>query len=87
MALALDAYLASSCASDADSLRWALAWSSNALAFFSKVSTASAPAGHRLGGSASLASCISALASLAGSPPCKPFIFFKPATVSRVFAA
>src|SRR6476661_8894592 len=67
------AYLASSCARDEDSARWALAWASNSLAFFSNVSTASAPAGQRSGGPACLASWISALARIAGSPPCRPF--------------
>jgi len=80
-------YLASSCASDEDSARWALAWANNSLAFFSKVSTASAPAGQRNGGSELPASVISALASFAGSPPCNPFIFFQAATVCLVFPA
>src|SRR4051812_23813733 len=80
-------YLTPSCASDEDSSRWALAWASNSRAFFSRASTASAPAGQRSGGSAWLASWTSALASLAGSPPCKPLIFFHAATVCLVVSA
>src|SRR5437588_4940859 len=61
--------LASSCASDEDSARWALAWASRSWAFRSKTATASAPAGQRNGGSPWLASRTSASASFAGSPP------------------
>ena len=57
------------------------------LAFCSKVSTASAPAAQRSGGSSWLASWTSAVASLAGSPPCKPFILFQAVTVCLVFSA
>src|SRR3954454_13773970 len=75
-------YLPSSYARDEESPRWALAWARNSFAFFSNVSTASAPAGQRSGGLAWLASWIRALASLSGSPPCRPFIFFQALTVS-----
>src|SRR3954469_3808210 len=77
----------SSCASEEDISRYAFAWASNSLAFFSKVSTASAPAAQRIGGSAWLASWTRALASLAGSPPCKPFIPFQAVMVCLVFSA
>jgi hypothetical protein len=44
-------------------------------------------AANRSGGSSWLASVISASASLAGSPPCKPFMLFQLATVCSVRSA
>ncbi|HMG31107.1 MAG TPA: hypothetical protein VK585_13415 [Jiangellaceae bacterium] len=58
-----------------------------ALAFCSKVATASAPAAKRSGGSSWPASWTSAWASLAGSLVCWPFMLFQVATVCLVRTA
>jgi hypothetical protein len=63
------------------------ACSRSSLAQFSKVATASAPAGKRSGGSSRAARWTSASASLAGSPPCRPFMLFHAATVCSVRSA
>src|SRR5215213_5025117 len=78
---------ASSIASEADRSRWASAWARRSLAFCSTVAIASAPAAKRSGGSSWPASRTSASASLAGSPPCWPFMLFHTATVCSVRSA
>src|SRR5437763_580335 len=62
--------------SDEDIARLASACASNSFAFFSNVSTASAPAGHLNGTLPVSIRPIRAGASLAGSPPCFPFMPF-----------
>src|SRR3989442_1597062 len=52
--------------------RYAPAWARRSFAFCSTSWMASAPATHRWGGVAWLATCMRALASLAGSPVCLP---------------